>query len=168
MKHYVALSLVLGAMLLSAPAWATFPRTFVSAAGTDAGTCRPTTPCGTFTYAMGQTDPGGEIIAQDAANYGQVTITHALTIETSGGYAGVPVPSGNGITVSAGANDVVILRGLTIKGNGGSVGILFNSGVALHVENCVVNGVITDRRHRKRCSLSHKNDTGNTSATLRA
>jgi len=47
MKHYVALGLVMGAMLLSAPAWG-FPRTFVSAHGTDSGTCRPISPCRNF------------------------------------------------------------------------------------------------------------------------
>ena len=36
----------------------------------------------------------------------------------------------------------MVLRGLTIQGTGGSGdGIDFNSGAALHVENCVINGV---------------------------
>jgi hypothetical protein len=47
-------------------------------------------------------------------------------------------PSGNGITINAGSEDVVILRGLTILGPGAANGIQFNSGGALYVENCMI------------------------------
>ena len=47
----------------------------------------------------------------------------------------------NGINVSAGANDVVFLKGLDFEGIGtGLVGIQFNTGAALHVDNCVIRG----------------------------
>jgi hypothetical protein len=52
------------------------------------------------------------------------------------------ISSGNGITINAGSEDVVILRGLTILGPGGtgSTGIVFISGKALYVENCSIEG----------------------------
>jgi hypothetical protein len=50
------------------------------------------------------------------------------------------ISSGNGITINAGTEDVVILRGLTIVGQGPSYGIYFYSGKALYVENCSIKG----------------------------
>src|SRR5207302_1925340 len=74
--------------------------------------------------------------------YGPVTINKAVSIISPlGVYAGVTVPSGDGITVSAGSNDKVILRGLTINGAGGRFGINITAAGAVHIENCVVSGM---------------------------
>jgi hypothetical protein len=70
-----------------------------------------------------------------------VTITQAVSIIAEGVYAGITVSSGNGITVNAGASDVVVLRGLNINGLGGTSGIYFNIGGALYVENCVISRI---------------------------
>ena len=140
MKTNVGFGLALVTFLLSAPVWAD-SRTFVSGTGSDYNFCTVSQPCRTFARAFAETDKGGEIVARDSADYGRVTITRSVTIEAAGVYAGVPVSSQDGITINAGASDVVILRGLTIYGAGGSTGIKFNSGSALHVENCVINGI---------------------------
>src|SRR5262249_57014124 len=58
--------------------------------------------------------------------------------------AGVLVAGGAiGITISAGASDVVSLRGLTVKGIGfgGGAGIVLDSGKSLTVENCVLRNL---------------------------
>jgi hypothetical protein len=123
-------------------------RTFVSGQGFDTGTCALAAPCRSFGYAVTQTASGGEIIVLDSAGYGPVTINKAITITSPVGiYAGVTaVASGDGITITAGASDVVILRGLTIEGNGsgptdlGPNGINFMSGAELDVQNCIIRG----------------------------
>jgi hypothetical protein len=71
-----------------------------------------------------------------------VTITKPISIVASPGvYAGISVFSGDGITINAGATDIVILRGLTINNQGSTGnGIVVNTVGTLHVEGCVVNG----------------------------
>ena len=61
-----------------------------------------------------KTAAGGEIDALDPGGFGGVTIIKAITIaqEEGVGEAGILVAGTNGITVNAGANDVVVLRGL--------------------------------------------------------
>ena len=57
-----SVTIILGAtfalLLHTAPAQAA-PRTWVSSAGTDTGTCPRTAPCATFNFAHGVTDAGG-------------------------------------------------------------------------------------------------------------
>jgi len=66
---------------------------------------------------------------------GQSTSNKAVTITSEGAVAGILASSGVGITISAGANDVINLRGLDIDGgNTGSVGIQFNSGQSLNIQ----------------------------------
>src|SRR5207245_7143697 len=104
-------------------------RTFVSAAtGNDANPCTRTAPCRNFAAAIAQTSPGGEVIVLDSGGYGTFTIAQAISIIAPPGvYAGISVFAGTGITISAGASDVVTLRGLTLTGLGGFAGIDFNS-----------------------------------------
>ena len=52
--------------------------------GIDQGTCPRTAPCLTFTYAVGQTPAGGEVVALDAGGFGPVTITKSITISSGG------------------------------------------------------------------------------------
>lgn len=119
-------------------------RTFVSGHGVDSGSCGPTAPCRSFSYAHSQTDAGGEITVLDPAGYGSVTITKALSIVNDGvGEAGVTTATSgaNGITIAAGPNDAVTLEGLTLVGSGiGNDGVLLNSAGSLIVQNCVIRG----------------------------
>jgi hypothetical protein len=132
--------------LLSSAAQAQATRTWVSGVGDDANPCSRTAPCKTFAGAISKTAAGGEIDALDPGGFGAVTITRAITIDGGGGQvASVLVSGTNGITVAAGATDVVTLHNLRINGiegtgAGGIDGIHFQSGAALHVENCNIFG----------------------------
>src|SRR2546426_2628971 len=108
----LAASLLLMISALAAQAQAN--RTFVRSNGVDTGTCPATAPCLTFNFAHGVTNASGEIVALDSGGFGQVTITKAITIEASPGVFGFikAQPGTAGITVAAGASDVVILRNL--------------------------------------------------------
>jgi hypothetical protein len=118
-------------------------RTFVSGAGSDSNPCSLTSPCRTFGQAISVTNSGGEVIVLTSAGYGPFTINKAVTVEAPAGvYAGITATGlSDGIDINAGSMDIVILRGLTVnsEGSAGS-GIVFNSGAALHIESCVVNG----------------------------
>ena len=123
----------------------TAQRTFVSTTGSDAnnvGLCSAANPCRSFGVALGVTNTNGEIIALTSGGYGAVTITKGVQITApTGVYAAITASSGDGITVAAGSIDVVVLRGLTLNGlSGASEGIDFDTGGALHIENCAING----------------------------
>jgi hypothetical protein len=126
--------------LCAVPAQAQANRTFVSGTGTDAGACTRPAPCRSFAFAITQTAAGGEIDTLDAAGYGLVTITKAISIFNGAGFAGIQPGSGlNGVTINAGAGDSIHLRGLTIEGLGGGLnGIQFTTGGNLEIENCVI------------------------------
>ncbi|HLJ28092.1 MAG TPA: right-handed parallel beta-helix repeat-containing protein [Candidatus Angelobacter sp.] len=140
---------LLGATLMTAQA----TRTWVSGVGDDANPCSRTAPCKTWAGAISKTAPGGEIDALDPGGFGALTITKSITLDGGGGQvASVLVAGTNGITVAAGANDVVILRNLrldgllgngTNSGNAGLSGISFISGKDLNIENCVIFGFNT-------------------------
>src|SRR5207302_10677152 len=128
MKTSKSLLIYLFITLAAALPAAAVPRVFVSGLGNDANPGSLTSPKRSFTSALTVTDAGGEIIVLDSAGYGPVTINKSVSIiSPTGVYAGITVTSGNGVTVSAGASDVVILRGLTINGLPGFNGIQFNS-----------------------------------------
>jgi hypothetical protein len=123
----------------SAQAQAT--RTWVSGVGDDANPCSRTAPCKTFPGAISKTAAGGEIDTLDPGGFGAVTVTKAITLADEGtGEGGVLVSGTNGITVSAGANDVIVVRGLQLDGSttGSPAGIKFNTGKALEVQNCAI------------------------------
>jgi nitrous oxidase accessory protein NosD len=114
----------------------------VSGAGLDTNPCSLSSPCRTFTQAISQTNPAGEVTVLDSAGYGSFTISKALSIIAAPGvYAGISVFSDDGIDISAGAADTIILRGLTVN-NQGSAGNGVNCITAglVHAENCVING----------------------------
>ena len=128
---------VVGALLVlvlyAATARATADRTWVASGGTNNVTCDRTTPCQTFQQAHDVTNPGGEITCVDAADYGQVVINKSIRIVCDNTKAAI-LATTSGVTVGAGANDVVTLQGLSINGNGtGLQGINFTAGAALHV-----------------------------------
>ena len=124
----------------SSMALAQASRTWVSGVGDDANPCSRTAPCKTFAGAISKTAAGGEIDALDPAGFGAVTVTKAMTLDGGGGQvASVLVSSGNGISVVAGASDVVTLRNLSISGfSSGTNGVRFVSGKALHIEHCAI------------------------------
>jgi DNA-binding beta-propeller fold protein YncE len=123
-------------------------RTFVSAStGSDSNTCMRAAPCLTFAAALKNTAAGGEIDVLDPGDFGPVTLTGSMTIDGGGGLvAGVGVvPGTSGITINAGANDVINLRGLVFDGYGetGASGVVFNSGSRLLIEHCTFQGFDT-------------------------
>ena len=124
-------------------------RVFVSQrSGNDANACNNIlTPCQTFAGAVLQLNPGGEAIVLDSGGYGPVTITQSLTIEAPAGVtAFIHPPSGDAITVNAGATDTVILRGLTLNGGTGN-GITVNTVGQFFVEHCTITGYGGDGIH---------------------
>jgi nitrous oxidase accessory protein NosD len=126
----------------ASPAFALANRVFVSArSGNDTNSCSNIlTPCQTFAGAVLQLNPGGDAIVLDSGGYGPVTITQALTIEAPAGVtAFIHSPSGDAITINAGASDTVVLRGLALNGGSGN-GITVKTVGVLHVESCVING----------------------------
>jgi hypothetical protein len=128
----------------AAPAQALSARTFVSATGNDSNNCvNVTSPCRHFAAAFAATAVNGEIYVLDPANYGSLTITHAVSIQGHGWGSVAPPSSGNAITISAPTTDDVNLDGLTIDGTAltNTNGIVFTSGKSLTVQNCVVRNV---------------------------
>jgi hypothetical protein len=117
-------------------------RTWVSGVGDDTKPCSRTAPCKTFAGAISKTAAGGEIDALDPAGYGAVTVTKSITLDGGGGQvASILVSGTNGVSVQAGANDVVTIRNLSFNGIGsGLSGIRFVSGKALHIEHCSITG----------------------------
>jgi hypothetical protein len=122
-------------------------RTFVSAStGVDSNTCTRDAPCLTFAAALKNTSAGGEMDVLDPGDFGPVTLTGSVTIDGGGLVAGVGVvPGTSGITINAGANDVITLRGLAFDGYGetGASGVVFNSGSQLQIEHCMFQGFDT-------------------------
>ena len=135
------LAVFVACVLLSSIGQAQATRTWVSGAGDDANPCSRTAPCQTFAAAFSKTQTWGEISALDAGPYGAVTINRAMTINGDGTLASILVNVGNGIIVSAGANETVVIRGISIIGmNGALNGIKYVSGKHLHIENCSIYG----------------------------
>jgi hypothetical protein len=137
----IVAAIVVGSHIRQAGAQST--RTFVSGHGSDTGSCALVTPCRTLNYAVTQTSAGGEVAVLDTAGYGPVMVSKSISITAQEGIeAGIAVTSStNGVTVSAGPNDVVNLRGLILTGSGVGVnGIQFNSGKSLTIQNCIIRG----------------------------
>jgi len=134
--------------LHAAPSQAAPPtKVWVANAGVDNASCGAVTaPCATFQQAHDNVAAGGEVGVLTPGDYGgsggtRLTISKSVNITNDGtGEATVLVgASGTGIAVSAGNGDIVSLRGLVIDGLGvGRSGLQFDTGVALHVQNCVI------------------------------
>src|SRR5215467_7417803 len=109
MKRIALLSTAtLVATIASTDAYALSNRTFVSGNGSDANPCSLAAPCRSFTGAIAQTSPGGEIAVLDTAGYGAVTINKSVSIVNEEGVeAGITVTAGDGITITAAVFDVV-------------------------------------------------------------
>jgi hypothetical protein len=117
-------------------------RVFVASFGNDANTatnCNFANPCRGFTAAMTVVDPGGEVVALDAAGYGAVVITKSVTLTANPGfYAGISASSGNAVTIATAAVNVT-LRGLNINSVGATNGVVMTNGAKLSIENCVIS-----------------------------
>ncbi|HEX9953925.1 MAG TPA: right-handed parallel beta-helix repeat-containing protein [Allosphingosinicella sp.] len=137
-KFFALCVAAFAAVGFSAPATAQATRTWVSGVGDDVNPCSRTAPCKTFAGAFSKTAAGGAINCLDPGGFGAVTITKSMTIScpyTEGG----ALAGGNGITVNAGPEDVVVIRGLDIFGvNPPGNGIRFIAGGALHVEDSTI------------------------------
>ncbi|MBY6243929.1 right-handed parallel beta-helix repeat-containing protein [Methylosinus sp. Sm6] len=124
-----------------APALAVSKVTFVSASGTDAGTCVTSAEaCRTFSYAIGQTSGGGEVKALTPGNYGPFAIGKAITITGVEGAGVVQTVNADAITVSAGAADSVRIVGLSIDGYKGAApnGVRVTSVGSLTIQRCIL------------------------------
>src|SRR5262245_19048586 len=127
----------------AAPAQAQPARVFVAAQGLDSNPCTFSQPCRSFQHAHDVVAAGGEIDVLDPAGYGAVTITKAISIQGHG-FAGLAVPSGDGITVSPGPIGRINLRGLLLDGiaSGGS-GITYGGGGSLYIQDCLIRNFST-------------------------
>jgi hypothetical protein len=133
--------LTLAAAVAAIPAEAA-QRAFVASTGSDDNIdsgCGLAAPCRSFASAETVVSDGGEIVALDAAGYGPIGITKNVTITANPGfYAGIAVPTGNGVTIATiGVN--VTIRGLNINGTGGDSGVVMIDGNTLSIENCVIS-----------------------------
>ncbi|HEX3674757.1 MAG TPA: hypothetical protein VHU87_10820 [Rhizomicrobium sp.] len=140
---FVGLIALAAPSLFITPAQAQATRTWISGVGDDVNPCSRTAPCKTFPGAISKTAPGGEIDTLDPGGFGAVTVTKAITLANEGiGSAGILVAGTNGVTVNAGAGDVVILRGLQIDGgpvgSNSLAGVKFIAGKALEIQNCTI------------------------------
>lgn len=135
---------ILFGLLIASTAQATSHRTFVAAEGVDSGTCGPTTPCRTLSYALSQTNSGGEIIITSSGGYGDatggLTINKSVSIIAQPGiFAALAPTSGNGVTIATAGIDVA-LKGLSINGRGGNNGVLMTAGNSLRIFDCFMSG----------------------------
>jgi hypothetical protein len=135
--------LIAGLMLLFAidPVQAQLTRSYVSRTGSDGADCSQATPCGSFATAIANTNANGEVNAVDTGGYTSFTIAKSLTVKANGAVASVS-PFTVGITISAGANDVVILSGLEINAfsNGANTGVRIVSAKEVHIIDCHIFG----------------------------
>ena len=135
------LATALASALFAAPAQAAAPRTFVSAAGSDANNCtNVATPCRHLAAAYAATAANGEIYVLDPANYGAVTITGPVSIEGHGWASIAPVSGSAAITINANPGDKINIIGVVLDGTAltNTNGIVFNSGGTLNVRDSVI------------------------------
>jgi hypothetical protein len=146
-----SLRIVVAALALCAFDALAAQRTFVHSPplGNDANAasnCSLANPCRSFNIAIGVTDPDGEVVILDTAGYGKMTIGKAIkVIGPSGVYGGISVFSGDdGVTINAGASDVVTLRGLDISGLGGVNGVNIVTAGVVHIEKTSIGNFTQD------------------------
>jgi hypothetical protein len=132
-------------LVFCGPALAASQRTFVASNGNDLSPCSISQPCRSFGAAIAKTSADGEVLVLDSAGYGPFTISQAVSVIAPPGiYAGISVSSGPGISVNAGAFDIVVLRNLVVIGQGGTDGIVISSGKQVHIEDCTISGMLHD------------------------
>jgi hypothetical protein len=157
-KKLTILTFLLAACL--AQAFAASDIVYVSTTGLDTHPCTRAAMCKTITHALTVVNKGGEVAIVGSGTYDNFTITKAVTIAAEPGVlASFDVPANtNGITIAAGASDIVNLRNLHLNGLGSfATAIQVNSLGQLNMEDCIV------RNLRDGISFT----PGNTSSTLR-
>jgi hypothetical protein len=125
-------------------------RTWVSGVGDDVNPCSRTAPCKTYAGAISKTAKDGEISTLDPGGFGTITITKSITINGGGGGQGYGsilsalAPQGVLVNITD-VNDIrktVRLDWLNINGaSTGTDGVRMIAGNALHIDNCVIDGV---------------------------
>src|SRR5215216_1312933 len=145
----MAMGLLLTCLTLAVTARADGARSYISPGGSDNRPCTRNQPCRTFDAALAKTDAGGEIVAMETGTYDPTTVSKSITLAAApGADVAIRVATGNAITVTANAGDVVVLRGLRLGGPGKNVagvnGVFFNINspsccVAVHIENSVIS-----------------------------
>lgn len=119
---------------------------FVKSTGSGS-TCSSALPCRELSTAMTAVGAGYTIFVMDSADFNTFTIAKSVQIiGPVGGYATIKVDSNNltGINISgAGGSDVIKLRGLMVNTgySGSTIGIYVNSGGAVFIENCLIDGM---------------------------
>jgi hypothetical protein len=148
----VVISLVAIFVVVTSAAYGAANRTWVSHTGKDSNACTVASPCLTFAGAYAKTNPGGEIDALDAGDFGPLAINKAITIDGGNGQLATIYQQASawyGIAVSAGPSDTVTLRNLSIHGTWpaptktGTAGIGVVLAQTVHIEHCVVTGFLT-------------------------
>lgn len=134
------LSIFVLAVLCSPAAFAQLARTAVSVNGNDLNNCSTATPCRSFSRAITQTNPNGEMIALDSGGYGPFTVDRPVSVQAAPGvYAGITAATGAGISVTPGQfSQAVMLRGLFVNGTGGTTGIDISNAFDVFVDKCTV------------------------------
>lgn len=129
-------------VLVATPIFALNNRSAVSVNGSDLNPCTTTAPCRSFSVAVGQTNPGGEVIAFDSGGFGSFTVSQAVTVSGAPGvHAAVTSGVGNAISVAAAATDAVNLRNLVVLAvPGGNDGINISMAKSVHILNVLTRG----------------------------
>ena len=134
MKYTFVFALTL---LAAAPALALNNISWVASTGLDTNDCTRPTPCKSFQTAHDNTNTGGIIKAIDAANYGIVSISKAITIDGNG--VGAEIEVGTvGVDAIFITTGPVTIRDLTIHLVLNGNGIIVSADT--HIENVVIAG----------------------------
>ena len=129
---WFCLALALGLPQL---AWALNSQSFVASGGSDSADCSRSAPCLTFQGAHDKTAAGGQISCVDAADYGPVTITKAISIVCDEHRGSIYVTYlTSSIQVLAGPGDAVLLSGLDLTWAGVSIG----TGGVVVIQHCTI------------------------------
>ena len=156
------LTLAILTLTITSIAQAQATRTWVSGVGDDVNPCSRTAPCKTYAGAISKTAKDGEISTLDPGGFGAVTITKSITINGGGGgqgYGSILAASVNGIIINitdaADVRKTVRLDWLNINGaSTGLDGIRFIGGIALFVENTLIDGFTGDGIEASSASLA--------------
>jgi hypothetical protein len=152
-KFSPPLTLLAGMLLVSmhaSPAEALLNHTWVASSGSNASSCDISAPCATFNGAYGKTAVGGEITCVDSGNYGDVDISHSITIDCQNAIGSNALPGGvviGSVSIfSTATTDIVTLRGLDLDGLGLSSGstsglIKFTGAGVLDVNKVKINNL---------------------------
>ncbi len=136
MKTTLILALSLAATACSA--LAQNDASWVASTGLDTNPCTRALPCQTFQRAHNQTNTNGVVTALDAADYGQVIVTKAITIDGAG--VGKIISSGSTFAIHINvSNGLATILNLNVQVLGGVTTAIYAQSSA-HIENVVVTG----------------------------